>query len=170
MGDIDENSAVFHLMDSLSAKICHAVCSRMTGTEFVFAVPGERHAADAIIRKLFYAGDVTGKRGAVFDGQKCCGFAGIPRSLHTVSYTHLDVYKRQPLLFAYTLAIGLMAGNSCRVRVSARRTAESEKLCELIDELLELPEFEMLRQRISIITYGRNNREMTENFSRERCV
>lgn len=72
-----------------------------------------------------------------------------------------------PLLFAYTLAIGLMAGNSCRVRVSARRTAESEKLCELIDELLELPEFEMLRQRISIITYGRNNREMTENFSRE---
>ena len=69
-------------MDSLSAKICHAVCGRMTGTEFVFAVPGERHAADAIIRKLFYAGDVTGKRGAVFDGQKGCGFAGIPRSLH----------------------------------------------------------------------------------------
>ena len=32
--------------------------------------------------RVFYAGDVTGKRGAVFDGQKGCGFAGIPRSLH----------------------------------------------------------------------------------------
>ena len=72
-----------------------------------------------------------------------------------------------PLLFAYTLAIGLLAGNSCRVRVSARRNAESVKLCELIDELLELPEFQPLKQRISIVTYGRENREATEKFSRE---
>lgn len=72
-----------------------------------------------------------------------------------------------PLLFVYTMAIGLLAGNSCRVRVSARRSAESEKVCELIDKLLELPEFQVLKRRISIVTYGRENREATEKFSRE---
>ncbi len=72
-----------------------------------------------------------------------------------------------PLLFAYTLAIGLLAGNSCRVRVSARRSAESEKICEMIDELLELSEFYSLKNRISIVTYARENREATEKFSRE---
>ena len=44
----------------------------------------------------------------------------------------------------HTMAIGLLAGNSCRVRVSARRNTESEKVCELIDELLGLPEFQAL--------------------------
>ena len=72
-----------------------------------------------------------------------------------------------PLLFVYTMAIGLLAGNSCRVRVSARRNTESEKVCELIDELLGLPEFQVLKRRISIVTYGRENRETTEKFSRE---
>ena len=70
-------------------------------------------------------------------------------------------------LLAGAMAIGLLAGNSCRVRVSARRNTESEKVCELIDELLGLPEFQVLKRRISIVTYGRENREATEKFSRE---
>ena len=53
------------------------------------------------------------------------------------------------------------------MRVSARRNTESEKVCELIDELLGLPEFQALKRRISIVTYGRENRETTEKFSRE---
>ena len=70
-------------------------------------------------------------------------------------------------LLAGEMEIGLLAGNSCRVRVSARRNTESEKVCELIDELLGLPEFQVLKRRISIVTYGRENREATEKFSRE---
>ena len=90
-----------------------------------------------------------------------CGFRlGLGRTFHIAP-------SNVPLLFVYTMAIGLLAGNSCRVRVSARRNTESEKVCELIDELLGLPEFQALKRRISIVTYGRENREATEKFSRE---
>ena len=43
----------------------------------------------------------------------------------------------------------------------------AEKVCELIDELLGLPEFQALKRRISIVTFGRENREATEIFCRE---
>ena len=90
-----------------------------------------------------------------------CGFRlGLGQTFHIAP-------SNVPLLFVYTMAIGLLAGNSCRVRVSARRNTESEKVCELIDELLGLPEFQVLKRRISIVTYGRENREATEKFSRE---
>ena len=90
-----------------------------------------------------------------------CGFRlGLGRTFHIAP-------SNVPLLFVYTMAIGFLAGNSCRVRVSARRNTESEKVCELIDELLGLPEFQALKRRISIVTYGRENREATEKFSRE---
>ena len=90
-----------------------------------------------------------------------CGFRlGLGRTFHIAP-------SNVPLLFVYTMAIGLLAGNSCRVRVSARRNTESEKVCELIDELLGLPEFQVLKRRISIVTYGRKNREATEKFIRE---
>ena len=90
-----------------------------------------------------------------------CGFRlGLGQTFHIAP-------SNVPLLFVYTMAIGLLAGNSCRVRVSARRNTESEKVCELIDELLGLPEFQALKRRISIVTYGRENREATEKFSRE---
>ena len=90
-----------------------------------------------------------------------CGFRlGLGQTFHIAP-------SNVPLLFVYTMAIGLLAGNSCRVRVSARRNMDSEKVCELIDELLELPEFQVLKRRISIVTYGRENREATEKFSRE---
>ena len=90
-----------------------------------------------------------------------CGFRlGLGQTFHIAP-------SNVPLLFVYTMAIGLLAGNSCRVRVSARRNTESEKVCELINELLGLPEFQVLKRRISIVTYGRENREATEKFSRE---
>ena len=56
-----------------------------------------------------------------------CGFRlGLGRTFHIAP-------SNVPLLFVYTMAIGLLAGNSCRVRVSARGNTESEKVCELMD-------------------------------------
>lgn len=72
-----------------------------------------------------------------------------------------------PLMFVYSMAIGLLAGNTCRVRLSERRSGEDEKLCKLIDEVLKEERFSLMRNRISIVSYDRENRELTEQFSRE---
>lgn len=72
-----------------------------------------------------------------------------------------------PLMFVYTGAIGLLAGNSCRIRVSGRRTGECEKLCGLIEELLTEERFAAMRERIGILSYDRDRTDLTEQFSRE---
>ena len=71
-----------------------------------------------------------------------------------------------PLMFAYTCAIGLMAGNSCLVRLSERRSEESDRLCKLIDRVLEKAEFQSLKHRVALITYDRMRTDLTEYFSR----
>lgn len=73
-----------------------------------------------------------------------------------------------PLMFAYSLAIGLMAGNSCLVRVSGRRTGEGEQLCRLIDRLFSEDMFACMRERICVVSYDREYTNITESFS-QRC-
>ncbi len=72
-----------------------------------------------------------------------------------------------PLMFAYSLAIGLMAGNCCLVRVSGRRTKEGERLCSLLDHLLSEDGFACMRERISIVSYDRENMDTTQAFSQK---
>ncbi|MCI8512483.1 MAG: hypothetical protein HFE83_10900 [Lachnospiraceae bacterium] len=72
-----------------------------------------------------------------------------------------------PLLFAYSCAIGLLAGNACRVRVSGRRNTDCERLCSLIGELLSEEGFLFIRRRISILSYDRAFTDLTRQFSLE---
>jgi len=67
------------------------------------------------------------------------------------------VSSNVPVLFAYSMAIGLLAGNSCVVRISSKNRAEDHKLCEIIDNLLGLPEFSFVRNRISVFSCKRDN-------------
>ncbi|MCD8082149.1 MAG: hypothetical protein LUE86_01155 [Clostridiales bacterium] len=72
-----------------------------------------------------------------------------------------------PLMFLYSCAIGLLAGNSCRVRVSGRRTEECERVCGLIEELLSETPYTDMKKRICILSYDRSFSDLTERFSRE---
>lgn len=73
-----------------------------------------------------------------------------------------------PLMFVYTCAIGLLAGNTCRVRVSERvRTREGELLCGLLGGLLNEERFAGMQNRVSIISYDSGRTDLTERFSME---
>ncbi len=61
-----------------------------------------------------------------------------------------------PALFAYTLAIGLLAGNSNIVRLSSRRAEEEENLLGVLSRVMSRPEHEEVKRRISLISYDRN--------------
>lgn len=88
------------------------------------------------------------------------GCLGLGKSFHIAS-------GNVPFMFAYTCAIGLLAGNSCRVRVSGRRTEEAKWLCRQIDKILREERFFNMRHRISILTYDREAKWLTEVFSKE---
>ncbi len=62
-----------------------------------------------------------------------------------------------PALFAYSLAIGLLAGNANLVRLSSRRVEEEGPLLAAIDRVLERPAHADVRGRISLVTYPRDN-------------
>ncbi|WP_243110047.1 acyl-CoA reductase [Clostridium sp. E02] len=57
-----------------------------------------------------------------------------------------------PVLFAYSLTMGLLAGNSCAARISSRGEKQDWELCKKIDSLLKEPEHEKLRERIFVFT------------------
>ena len=62
-----------------------------------------------------------------------------------------------PALFAYTLAIGLLAGNANVVRLSSRRVEGEAPLLAALRRVLERPEHAAVRARTSLITYGRDD-------------
>ena len=62
-----------------------------------------------------------------------------------------------PTMFAYSYAIGLLAGNSNVVRLSQRAGKISYDLCRVIAEVLEEPQYRALRDSTAIITYPRDD-------------
>lgn len=74
-----------------------------------------------------------------------------------------------PLMSVYSMAAGLLAGNSCRVRLSGRRETYDDIVCELIDAVLRENRFAAMKKRISFVTYDRERQNITEAFSRD-CV
>lgn len=62
-----------------------------------------------------------------------------------------------PAMFAYTLAIGMLAGNANRVRLSTRQGETEGQLCHIFRTLLNRPEFEEIKVRTSLLTYERND-------------
>lgn len=61
-----------------------------------------------------------------------------------------------PVLFAYSLVMGLLAGNSCSVRISSRYREQDRELCRIMDELLRRPEHVDMRKRISVFSCERD--------------
>lgn len=62
-----------------------------------------------------------------------------------------------PALFAYTLAIGLLAGNANVVRLSSRRVEAEGPLLRLLNQVLARPEHAAVKARTSLIAYSRDN-------------
>lgn len=66
-----------------------------------------------------------------------------------------------PINFAYSLAAGLLAGNSCIVRVSSKDFPQIRIICSLLKEIDMTPE---LRKYLAVISYA-HDREITDYFS-----
>lgn len=62
-----------------------------------------------------------------------------------------------PLLFAYSLVMGLLAGNSCTVRLSSGIQDQDLLLCSIMEELLLCPGYEDVRKRISVFSCRRDS-------------
>ena len=62
-----------------------------------------------------------------------------------------------PALFGYTMAIGLLAGNANIVRLSARRGEDDAALLTLLNTVLDRPEHREVRERLSVISYDRDD-------------
>lgn len=62
-----------------------------------------------------------------------------------------------PGLFAYSLVMGLLAGNSNYIRLSSKVQEADFRLCEVLARLLERPEFSQLAGRISIFSCDREH-------------
>lgn len=68
-----------------------------------------------------------------------------------------------PAMFAYTLALGLLAGNANIVRLSSRRAGEEEALLAVLNSVLDRPEHLAVKGRTALIRYDRNP-EITARF------
>ncbi len=62
-----------------------------------------------------------------------------------------------PVLFAYSLVMGLLAGNGCAVKLSSKCGEQDREMCRLMGSVLARPEFAEIRERISIFSCGREN-------------
>ena len=62
-----------------------------------------------------------------------------------------------PAMFAYTMSLGLLAGNANLVRLSSRRAAEEAPLVAAMGRVLDRPEHAGVRNRTGLISYERDD-------------
>ena len=62
-----------------------------------------------------------------------------------------------PMMFFYTAAIGMLAGNSCIVRVSSRMNETAQEVIRVLKAVLETEEFRGIRERCSFVQYDRSD-------------
>lgn len=70
-----------------------------------------------------------------------------------------------PVLFAYSLAIGLLSGCSNIVKLSSRSTASSQKLKWLLEKKLKKAEYHTLSNQIVLDLYDSRENEKTAEYS-----
>lgn len=70
-----------------------------------------------------------------------------------------------PINFAYSLAVGLLAGNANIVRVSSKDFQQVAILCGCLERLLTEKRFESLHGFITIVRYDREETPCTDFFS-----
>ena len=68
--------------------------------------------------------------------------------------------------FIYSLFFGLLTGNSNVVKISSKKTIQSEIICKCLNLILKQKKFLKLKKRIVIIRYE-NNDNYTKNISRK---
>lgn len=69
-----------------------------------------------------------------------------------------------PMLFAFSMAAGLLSGNGCAVRLPSRETVQAEKLCDIMKKMLD-GEYSDFKNRIAIFRYE-HDREITDALSK----
>lgn len=70
-----------------------------------------------------------------------------------------------PVLFGYSLVMGLLAGNSCSVRISSKSQEQDQILCRIMDCILKRPEYKRMRRRISVFSSQRDSLAVREAIS-----
>ncbi|NNJ32134.1 acyl-CoA reductase [Lacrimispora defluvii] len=70
-----------------------------------------------------------------------------------------------PVLFGYSLVMGLLAGNSCSVRISSKSREQDQILCRIMDRILLRPEYKRMRRRISVFSSQRDSTAVREALS-----
>lgn len=66
--------------------------------------------------------------------------------------------SNMPVMFGYSWAAALLAGNGSIVRIPSKTHPETELLCRKIQEVSELPEFREFYQSNALIRFERNDR------------
>jgi len=66
--------------------------------------------------------------------------------------------------FIYSLFFGLLTGNSNIIKISSKKTIQSEIICRCLNQILKKKKFEKLKKRITIIRYNDND-IYTKNIS-----
>jgi hypothetical protein len=66
--------------------------------------------------------------------------------------------SNMPVMYAYSWAAALLAGNGSIVRIPSKTHPETELLCRKIKEVFELPEFREFQQSNCLIRFDRNDR------------
>lgn len=61
-----------------------------------------------------------------------------------------------PVNFAYSLLVGMLAGNANVVRVSSKDFVQVNLICQVIRDVLEQDEFGEIRKRLSVVRYPRD--------------
>ncbi len=76
-----------------------------------------------------------------------------------------------PVMFAYSLVLGLLAGNKNVVRLSTRCGEGDKQLCRVIEEVLAQEKCKEMREHIQIVQYERND-EISRRYinSSNACV
>ncbi len=69
-----------------------------------------------------------------------------------------------PVNFMFSLIFGLLSGNANIVRVSSRPYEQVACLCRLLNEFLEMPQFEKLKPMITVVSYD-HNQAVNDRFS-----
>jgi len=69
-----------------------------------------------------------------------------------------------PVNFAFSLVFGLLAGNSNVVRASSKRFKQTEIICRILNKLLEIEKYEMVKKLIAIVSYE-HDFEVTDYYS-----
>ncbi|MDW2796187.1 acyl-CoA reductase [Clostridium boliviensis] len=76
-----------------------------------------------------------------------------------------------PVLFGYSLVMGLLAGNSCSVRISLKSQEQDIILCRIMERLLKRHEYRGMRRRICVFSSQRDSLIVREMLSGcEGCV